>query len=109
MVIHKDGQWSELPIIVFVTNMVSFVAIMLSPCRYLACLVPGGSNFGGLLTTTAARPVSGSSGRGSITESIFIGKGQQPSNHQHETQTPAAGSSEQARKYLLLGPVQCFH
>ena len=121
MVIHKDGQWSELPIIVFVTNMVSFVAIMLSPCRYLmclvlvspcrylACLVPGGSNFGGLLTTTAARPVSGSGGRGSITESIFIGKGQQPSNHQHETQTPAAGSSEQARKYLLLGPVQRFH
>ena len=34
--------------------------IIVSPCRYLACLVPGGSNFGGLLTTTAARPVSGS-------------------------------------------------
>ena len=70
--------------------------VLVSPCRYLACLVPGGSNFGGLLTTTAARPVQcQAAGRGSITESIFIGKGQQPAAKQSPTRDPDTGRGEQ--------------
>ena len=67
--------------------------VLVSPCRYLACLVPGGSNFGGLLTTTAARPVSGSRPR--LYHRIYLYWERTAAAKQSPTRDPDTGRGEQ--------------